>query len=258
MSKRKITALSQADLADWEEDSEPPSTLELLRYSMLLASAFKMPGRNVIANPEIFLQLQRATLARRGFSKRALVHAFWAAHGAEEWLPETAPLVRWCEDALGEADWLLDAIVDELQHRRLPVPTRSALKALSQYRTYARDSKSVRAWLERSAKLEPSQRGDFGRTVVRAYFGHLERWSNPPPISVGTALVFIRHLPEAVEAGFPGYADRGLLPVLAQRRSDSRHHFEDEEDESRESGRVNHRSRHTPVRRPWVRRGESE
>jgi hypothetical protein len=218
--RKKITALSREELEAWEKDSSSPSAQELARFSLLLLRSFKKPGPDVLGDPKRFLQEQRAALARKGFSKRALVHGYYTAQETQRWLPSTALLVQLCEDAGGEEDWLLDAICEELHQWRLPVPhPRSALKALAQYKTYWRDSRLVREWLERNGNVQAVQRANLARVAVRCYFRYIDRrsgsWSEAAPLSIHSALAFIDYLPDAVEAGFPGYARNGLLGALA-------------------------------------------
>jgi hypothetical protein len=81
----------------------PATRADLTKFKAMVLASFKIPGGNVIADPQIYLQQQMATLARHGFSVAVLQEALKRALTCEDWLPSTARMVRLCKAVRAES-----------------------------------------------------------------------------------------------------------------------------------------------------------
>ncbi|HYL48372.1 MAG TPA: hypothetical protein VET84_03330 [Stellaceae bacterium] len=80
----------------------PPATKsDLDQFEVLVMAAFKIPGRDVIADPALFVSMQRHILEERRYSTAVIALAFQKLVETEEWLP--AKWAATCEAIVREA-----------------------------------------------------------------------------------------------------------------------------------------------------------
>jgi len=116
-----------------------------------------------------------------------------------------------------DTDWLLDAIIHELNGRGLgrTVPPHFRIKSMSSFQGYPDRSRQVRDWLvEQVPEMHPSERAYLARISAWCLAESIQNWGE---VSLQTMLRYVGSIPQALERQFPGYIAAGLLKMVAQR-----------------------------------------
>lgn len=80
----------------------PATKRDIARFREAILSSFKVPSGNVIADPDAFVAAMAAELSRR-YPSAILFEAYRRALAKEHWMPDTAVMVSFAEEALTEA-----------------------------------------------------------------------------------------------------------------------------------------------------------
>jgi hypothetical protein len=130
------------------------------------------------------------------------------------------------------ADWLLSGVRDELCRRGLGCPplTRKFVNGLApdaQTQAAAVRDTMATSMQRRGRSLSTAQWLGLGRVCAKSLAKLIESWEvldkktqtrKPVRVSAQTMLLNIWKVPEALDAGFPGYLESGLLDMIVRER----------------------------------------
>lgn len=126
---------------------------------------------------------------------------------------EVGPTLR------GDNDWLYTAACSVL-HRRGKLRKAPPLKTLNKAApNFGHNSLYLRSWLERQSNFTRTEdKLLLGERVVEALLDYTENWKNyhrGENANLVFVLLNISHIPNALDAVFPGYVRAGMLSWLA-------------------------------------------
>lgn len=112
-------------------------------------------------------------------------------------------------------DWLLEGYLTELRSRGISVGIKQTLKQVPGYKA---DSLMVRQHLLSASgqSMRTSQRLVLGRVAATALADWLAMAN--VPIRLKTLLQHTAHVPEAIDASYPGYQEAAVLGALCRER----------------------------------------
>ena len=113
-------------------------------------------------------------------------------------------------NSVEEADWVLEGILHECEHRGIYVSRGFHLKRSGSFGSFATKSEQVRDLLTECAPgLTPVQRVALGQVCARELANLLQRIYGTPNFDL--MMTRVHMIPEAVEQAFPGYMASRLL-----------------------------------------------
>jgi len=119
-------------------------------------------------------------------------------------------------NSVEEADWVLEGVLHECQHRGIYVGRTFHLKRSGSFAGFATKSAELRDLLTECAPgLDPVQRVALGQVCARELANHLADRFNTPP-SFKLLMDRIDWIPEALEQAFPGYMASRLLGLTVR------------------------------------------
>ena len=114
-------------------------------------------------------------------------------------------------------DWLLDGIMHETANRGLSetIPRYFKIKNDSSYAGYAQKAERIRATFETVLPgMSELELQALGRLAARVLAKHVSAYRG---LSFGTLLASVHHIPEAIDAAFPGYLANGMMKFVIRR-----------------------------------------
>jgi hypothetical protein len=119
-------------------------------------------------------------------------------------------------NSVEEADWILEGVLHECQHRGIYVGRSFHIKRSGSFASFATKSAGVRELLtECSPGLDPIQRVALGQVCARELGHYLTARFNSPP-SFKLMMDRIDWIPMALEESFPGYMASKLLGLTVR------------------------------------------
>jgi hypothetical protein len=115
---------------------------------------------------------------------------------------------------LANDDWLLEGIVVELRLLGIPVPSHEKIVRLNNFKAYSDKSYHLRAALERQGIKTRTEKRQLAKICCMCLIEYLKGFTD---VSLPNMLMFIDHIPQALERAFPGYWSNRMLPFVIGR-----------------------------------------
>jgi hypothetical protein len=115
---------------------------------------------------------------------------------------------------LSNDDWLLEGIVVELRLLGIPVPSHEKIIRLNNFKAYSDKSLHLRAALEGQGIKTRTEKRQLAKICCMCLIEYLKGFTD---VSLSNMLMFIDHIPQALERAFPGYWSNRMLPFVIGR-----------------------------------------